>query len=478
VALKLSLADPNGRQETRTLAAGTLSIGRSERSDWVLPDPNRHLSKTHCVISVEDGRYLLTDLSVNGVYINGARQPTVRDSQVVLTDGDEFRVGDYTFAVEEFAAPVANAKPDSNDPLDIDPLDDPLGDPLGRPADPAFPHVIPYTPNPPRHKDPFDKLDEARNQPSGSRDLFRGAEPANKWVGPSQPNHADAPRHAVPPGGPPRPPPVDFDVLDALLGDLSSFDPTPPPDPPQEPRAASPLDEFDDLLPAGRPASPSQQAASLRPGPSPQPSRETTPREPVAQDTPGTRAGLRAFLEGAGIPGAAVGDDPEAELRHLGQVFRALTGGLREVLNSRAAVKIELRIEQTMLRPANNNALKFSLDTGDAVAALLSAGRSGYMPPLAATREAFGDIKSHELAVMAGVRNALMALLHRFDPDTIEARISQSRVSSFLPAARKAELWDNFRNLYRIIVSEAEDDFQAIFGRGFATAYKAHTQKD
>ena len=75
------------------------SIGRGAGNDWVLPDPDRHLSKTHCVISIENGRTVLTDLSTNGVYINGARQPTSRDSRVVLTDGDDFRLGEYTIEV-------------------------------------------------------------------------------------------------------------------------------------------------------------------------------------------------------------------------------------------------------------------------------------------------------------------------------------------------------------------------------------------
>jgi len=38
--------------------------------------------------------------------------------------------------------------------------------------------------------------------------------------------------------------------------------------------------------------------------------------------------------------------------------------------------------------------------------------------------------------------------------------------------------WDLFRQTYADISREAEDDFQAVFGRSFAKAYAAQTRKD
>lgn len=225
MALKLSLSGGGGRPSARTFATSTLSIGRGERNDWVLPDPDRHLSKTHCVISEENGRYVLTDLSTNGVYINGARQPTARDSRVVLTHGDEFRLGDYSIVVHEVAAlPVAapgRREGHGDDPLDIDPLDDPLG----RPPDPAFAHPLQHSPvRPP--DDPFDQADNAARRTADPHDdMFAGVKPAGNWAGPSQADHADAPRYAMPVHRvlqPVDPAEIDFD---ALIGDLSPFQP-------------------------------------------------------------------------------------------------------------------------------------------------------------------------------------------------------------------------------------------------------------
>ena len=164
-------------------------------------------------------------------------------------------------------------------------------------------------------------------------------------------------------------------------------------------------------------------------------------------------------------------------MRSVGQVFRAMTEGLREVLMSRAAIKGDMRVEQTMIQARNNNALKFSVTADDAVAALLTSNRPGYMPPLAATKEAFQDLKSHELAVMAGVQTALLGLLKRFEPSALENRLTQGLLGAVLPAARKARYWESFCQVYGDIAREAEDDFQAVFGREFAKAYRAQARK-
>ena len=177
------------------------------------------------------------------------------------------------------------------------------------------------------------------------------------------------------------------------------------------------------------------------------------------------------------MPGLTTGADPEASLRAAGAMFRAMVEGLRAVLISRAAIKNEFRVEQTMLRARDNNPLKFSVTAEDALAALLVPARPGYKPPVAAAREAFADVRSHEMAVMAGVQTALLSLLHRFEPGALEQRLQPGLLGNILPAARKARTWELFCATYKEIAREAEDDFQSVFGREFARAYDAQMQK-
>jgi len=489
--LTLTLAGGSGSRDARTLSRGTLSIGRAPGNDWVLPDPERQLSKTHCLIAAAGGHYLLTDLSTNGVFVNGSTERVPRNGEVELTDGDEIRLGEYVIMATETAASAADAplagyvppvpgglghddpfgsvSNPTPDPLGSDPLDDAFG----AAARPGFVHPIAAPPPALRPEDPFDLAEEAKRAPriDPDDDLFRGITPAESWQGPSQPDNADAPVHVFA-----APQPIattNFDELDidALLGDE-------PPVPNSPPLAGG-------VRGGGAPPAPNPPplAGGVRGGgaaavPTPTPPPTAVPAQPTAAPIPPTDAGrlLAVFLEGAGATGISLGTDPEAALRAAGEVFRTMVEGLRQVLISRAAVKNEFRVEQTMLRARDNNALKFSVTTEDAVAALLQPGRPGYMPPLQAAQEAFDDVRSHEMAVMAGVQTALVGLLKRFEPSALERRL-QPGALDILPAARKARTWELFCDTYKEIAREAEDDFQSVFGREFARAYAAQVRK-
>ena len=51
----------NVAPETRTVAGGEFSIGRGPENDWVLPDPERGLSKRHCVFAFRSGGWQIAD---------------------------------------------------------------------------------------------------------------------------------------------------------------------------------------------------------------------------------------------------------------------------------------------------------------------------------------------------------------------------------------------------------------------------------
>ena len=601
--LTLTDQEDQARRETRTLNQGSLSIGRNPDNfpgldRWILDDPTRQVSKTHCMISAEGGSYVLEDRSTNGIYINGSPTATSNGSRIVLNDGDQLRLGRYSIAVRSgsvaqgpdpfgFDAPApARIDPFGGtgtgipDPLGADPLDDVFGG--GRAAQPYVPPAA-RAPQPFRAEDPFDLASEKRQERIDSDDdLFRPRPATETWQGGSQADNIDAPSHAfkaprailppnlddldidallgdMPPPGvpqgrgapPPLPPPmpigpIEKDSLDDLLGDApfgggsppvpaqptpaaarstpqpvrspppsdnlddllgdapfgGAAPPVPAPSPPpaatpqpapQPVRTPPPSDGLDDLLgdapfgvtppealpPEPRPVTvPPQALPPAPPPPRPAPVAQPAPVAPAMAGAPDAAVLLAAFLAGAGVADVKLGNrDPEAVLRAAGEVFRVMVEGLRDVLMSRAAIKNELRVEQTVLRARDNNALKFSVTPEEAVAALLVPDKPGYKPPIDAAREAFADIKSHELAVMAGVQTALMGLLKRFDPAALETRLTPGKLDSLMPGARKARFWELFCMTYKDLAREAEDDFQSVFGREFARAYDAQTRK-
>ena len=79
--------------------AGPFSIGRGADNDWVLPDPERHVSKVHCRIEPGADGFYLVDLSSNGVFFAAEARPLGRGNRRTLDAGDSFRIGDYRIGV-------------------------------------------------------------------------------------------------------------------------------------------------------------------------------------------------------------------------------------------------------------------------------------------------------------------------------------------------------------------------------------------
>lgn len=74
-------------------------IGRASDNDWVLPDPHRFLSGYHAQVEYHGGKWILTDTSSNGTFLNDAVTPLGREASHVLRNGDRLRLGEYDISV-------------------------------------------------------------------------------------------------------------------------------------------------------------------------------------------------------------------------------------------------------------------------------------------------------------------------------------------------------------------------------------------
>ena len=156
-----------------------------------------------------------------------------------------------------------------------------------------------------------------------------------------------------------------------------------------------------------------------------------------------------------------------------GRLLREATQGTLDLLTARAMMKREVRAAMTVIAPRRNNPLKFSPDVGVALTHLVAPQTIGFMTPEESMRDAYEDLRSHEIGFMAGMRAALAGVLKRFDPEVLEARLKEkSMMDALLPMNRRARLWDIYTQLYREIAAEATDDFNALFGREFVRAYE------
>lgn len=219
-----------------------------------------------------------------------------------------------------------------------------------------------------------------------------------------------------------------------------------------------------------RPAAPEPATVAVPP-PVQAPALPATPTPTASADQ---AALLAAFREGVGLQSLPVNALTPEFMRLLGQLVHESARGTVDLLVARAALKREVRAEATMIVAKENNPLKFSPTAEVALGHLLGPTVRGFIEPQRAMRDAFDDLRAHQLAFLAGMRAALEGLLQRFDPASLESRLTQKSVlSSLLPAARKAQLWTVFQQEYQQIAGELSDDFHQVFGREFLRAYEA-----
>jgi type VI secretion system FHA domain protein len=243
------------------------------------------------------------------------------------------------------------------------------------------------------------------------------------------------------------------------------------------PRASGPsvFGELLRLAPApatGTPSAPLSEVDLLVGDPTGSGARASAPLADASQ----ADALLGALQRGLGLAPPS-GPVAAAQVELIGALLRECVGGALGLLAARAIAKRELGAGATQLQLRENNPLKFAPDARAALAMLLAPPQRGFVPPLEAVHDAFDDLRAHEAALLAGMRAALTAVLDRFDPVALEARLADKGLwDSLLPANRRARLWEQYAEQHASIAREIEEHFDAIFAGAFARAYEAQRE--
>lgn len=421
-----------------TLERKGASIGRRGSMDWVLPDPTRLISGHHFDIGYRDGAYWLTDVSMNGTFLQGQRHRL--EGAYRLQGGERLIVGHYIIAVilADQHMPPQPPAPDvamgwdnpgtsgGDDPWDFDA-------PALQPIDP-----LPQVTGGGRHH--FDEM-------------------AQDFIPLQRPPQPHLPSEM--PAGAPMPPP--------MAAPPQQFG-----QPPQFPEQAPPPV-------AMPPANPAPNSFYSPPPPAMQPPAAPPPAttaEPVASDgVPAEADFLRAFCEGAGLNPAVVnGPRSEALAQELGRLVRIAAQELMRMLQDRANVKQFTRGgERTMRSATGNNPLKFLPDPDQALEALFLNPRDGFMTGADGFENALKDLRRHQMAVFAALQPALAEVLTGLSPDEVEAAAESG--GKILGGSKRGRNWDLYVERWDDKAKTGDHGMLDVFLRAFATAYAEATAR-
>jgi FHA domain-containing protein len=505
------------------------SIGRADTNHLVLPDPDRTVSRVAAQVVYRNGSYAIIDRGSNPITVNGQALGSGRE--MPLRTGDRVGIGGYELAVVESVAAKAASNPadpfadllgpSASTPSSAGPLIDPLARapaqgftpaPAPSPAGGIPSDWDPFAPDPVPRTAPFGTagrggrgldmgsfpsapLDSSLRvpaaEPSSLDELF-GLGPATGG-NPLANSALDAPAALPNMAADPDPlraldsaPRAAAPAMPDQSSDLSRpfIPPTTIKPPPVAPGAVMSWDNEGDIshavirAPNVAPVPPSPQPAPM---PVPPPAVAAPMRAPSAAipSAAGDAAELaEAFRRGLQMPQLPLQALTPELMELIGQLLREAAAGTIDLLTARAVFKRELRAQGTMIVTRNNNPLKFSPSAEVALQHLLAPPARGFMPAAQAMRDAYDDLRAHQIGFLAGMQAALEGVLSRFDPAELEKRLTErSMLHTVLPASRKARMWEVFVEHYGRIRAEAGDDFHTLFGAAFLKAYEAQIDR-
>lgn len=198
---------------------------------------------------------------------------------------------------------------------------------------------------------------------------------------------------------------------------------------------------------------------------------------PAPQAAPGGRVDaefVRRVARGAGIPEDFLArQSPEQLAEMLGLLMRLVVDNVRQLLGARLEAKRMTRSSnQTMIQALDNNPLKFSPTSEEALRIMFGPTTSSYLDARRALEQSFEDLKTHQIMTYSAMQQALNLLVSDFDPQTIENETDVDRGIAAVVGSRKARLWDAYVARWQVKTRRNEGGLADVFMQYFAECYE------
>lgn len=497
------------------------SIGRSEDCDWTLIDSDRFVSKKHLVVSYRNQQFVLTDVSSNGVIVNGAGTPLGHGNEHMLQAMDTLVIGKHVVKVEDISLEIPNTNVSAN-PFQTQQSE---GDLLGLVMDTNAAAPPPQEPTP-FQQSPFQIPDSAVNSGAAeSQNLFDTPQPENdlglgdilsapvksttesdfsnfdEQSNPFKTSPSPSPFDA-PSGNDANNPsiksdealiPDDWEMFDTM-SPVSDFEPPVENKVAVEPVTVAESPEVNKLVQSNVQQNASEFSPQIN-----TPIFETTPAiEPAPQEAkpPATEqvqsnAGadskevskttnddfFDSLYQKLGLSKefkASIDHDTFAE--DIATILLSTTQGLMSLLASRTAFKQESRMSATLIQPKSNNPIKFSIDPVDTLEMLLVKKKKGYMSVGASYDEAMQDIQLHQMAFMSGLQGTLDGVLAQLSPEDIESQVN-NKSQMFKGLNSNSQCWKIYKEKHPLLAKSVKENINEVLGTYFSDSYQSHINR-
>jgi type VI secretion system protein ImpI len=403
------------------------SIGRSEETDWQLPDPERVVSGLHASIEKREDGYYIEDRSTNGLFINHKIEPLGEGILHKLAEDDLLVLGDYEVKVS-----FSDASPE----IEHTPF-------LAKSVTPeSTPIVIPSSAGANLDVKPaigsgfslddfnLESALEGHSHVSNLTSIPTESSTHTLSVSNSLDDHFLPPQPQIP------------DDWDTQWTSKSI-----------EAESPSPVTKLAEVL-------------------DPKPSDNTTAIEE-------SRA-LIAFLQGMGMSMQNIPKNANPQWwAQLGSTYRDLLMGLTTTLRARSETKAQFRVNQTLFRQAENNPLKFSATWDDVFHNLFNRPESSFLSPSEAIKEAYDDIRKHEEAMLSASHVVVSETLKKLSPKLIEINHQESGLLAKVNTAkRQSRYWHFYKSLYKDMQSEIQEQTSIGANVEFTKAYEASLRSE
>lgn len=162
----------------------------------------------------------------------------------------------------------------------------------------------------------------------------------------------------------------------------------------------------------------------------------------------------------------------------LGQLTRELLTGVAESLHLRAQQKTQLKLANTTIQKKDNNPLKFSAGTTEALQNLLFKTSREYMGPVEAVRDAFADLCGHQQALLKALGVAVPEYVNRLDPIVLEDKFARAGRGNLMAAATRIKHWELYKDLFQVVAHHNPGQLPTQFLEELARAYEEENLRE